>query len=57
MLESVMSYVLLVCGVLILGGSLYYLVQESHDADSRRIYGGASIVGVVILAVVFLGLV
>ncbi len=38
----------LIIGILILAFGAYYLVKESHDADSRKIYGIATAVGVII---------
>lgn len=41
----------LVIGLLILGGGLYYLIKEKDDAESRKIYSIASVIGVVIAVV------
>ncbi len=38
----------IVIGLLIFGAGLYYLVKEKDNAESRKIYGIASIVGAVI---------
>lgn len=38
----------LIIGLLILAFGAYYLVKESQDADSRKIYGIATAVGVII---------
>ncbi len=35
-------------GLLILGAGLYYLVKEKDNAESRKIYGIASLIGVAI---------
>lgn len=38
-------------GLLVAGASLYYLVREKHDPESRKIYTAASIIGSGITAV------
>ena len=41
----------LVIGVLVLGAGIYYLVQEKHDPESKKIYTALSAAGAVIIAV------
>ena len=39
----------LVIGVLVLGAGIYYLAQEKHDPESKKIYTAPSAAGVVSL--------
>ena len=41
----------LIIGILVLGAGIYYLAKEKHDAESRKIYTIASVIGGVICAV------
>ena len=41
----------LIIGILVLGAGLYYLAQEKHDPESRKIYTTVSAVGAVIAVV------
>lgn len=45
-----LTVIILLVGLLILGGGLYYLVKSSTDPESRRIYGLTAAVGAVIIA-------
>lgn len=45
------SMIGLIIGILILGFGLYYFFKEKHDPESHKIYGIASIVGVVIAVI------
>ena len=45
------SVIILLVGLAILGGGLFYLVKEKADKESRKIYGVVSAVGAVILIV------
>ena len=41
----------LIIGILLFGTGLYYLSQNKHDAESRKIYGIAAAVGAVVAVV------
>ena len=41
----------LIIGVLILGAGIYYLVKETHDPESKKIYTIVSVIGTVITVV------
>ncbi len=41
----------LIIGILVLGAGIYYLTQEKHDPESKKIYTVVSVVGAVIAAV------
>ena len=41
----------LVIGVLVLGAGIYYLTQEKHDPESKKIYTALSAAGAAIIAV------
>lgn len=41
----------LIIGILVLGAGIYYLAKEKHDAESRKIYTIASVIGGVICVV------
>lgn len=45
----IFSIVILLVGLLILGGGLYYLAKSPADPESRRIYGITAAVGAVIV--------
>ncbi|MDO4315002.1 MAG: hypothetical protein Q4C45_04440 [Oscillospiraceae bacterium] len=45
----ILSIIILLVGLLILGGGLYYLVKAPADQESRRIYGITAAVGAVIV--------
>ena len=47
----------LIIGVLVLGAGLYYLANEKHDPESRKIYTVVSVIGGVLAAVCVLLLV
>ena len=40
----------LVIGILLLCAGIYYLVKEKHDAESKKIYGIISLIGVILSA-------
>lgn len=44
----ILNIVILLVGLLILGGGLYYLAKSPGDRVSRRIYGITALVGAVI---------
>lgn len=50
MKETIFTIIGLLIGVLILITGLYYLFKEKDDAESRKIYGIATAVGVIIVA-------
>ena len=41
----------LIIGILVLCASIYYLIREKHDQESKKIYTIAAAVGCVITAV------
>lgn len=41
----------LIIGILVLCASIYYLIKEKHDPESKKIYTIAAAVGCVITAV------
>ena len=40
--------IILIIGLLVLGGGIYYLSKEKNDPESRKIYGIISAIGAVI---------
>lgn len=40
--------IILIIGLLVLGGGIYYLAKEKNDPESRKIYGIISAIGAVI---------
>lgn len=40
----------IIIGVLIAGFGLYYFIKEKHSADSRKIYGAAIAIGIIVAA-------
>lgn len=48
----ILNIIILLAGLLILSGGLYYLFKERVDRQSRNIYGITSVVGAVIVIAV-----
>lgn len=44
----IITIALLVIGIMVLAGGLYYLIKEKQDKESRRIYSVISVIGTVI---------
>jgi uncharacterized membrane protein len=40
-------------GLLLVIGGIYYLATNKNDAESKRIYGIASIIGVIVIVVAY----
>ena len=47
----VLKIIGLIIGILILIAGIYYLVEEKHDPESKKIYGIISAVGGIVAAV------
>lgn len=45
----ILNIIGLIIGIMILCGGSYYLIKESHDRESRKIYGIAVLIGAVIV--------
>lgn len=43
-----LKIVVLVIGILVFAGGIYYLIREKNDAESRKIYTITSVVGALI---------
>lgn len=48
----ILNIIILLVGLLIFGGGLYYLLKERVDRQSRNIYGITTVVGAVIIIAV-----
>ena len=42
------GFIATIIGIMVLVGSIYYLVKEKDDEDSKKIYSITTIIGVVI---------
>lgn len=45
------SVLLVLVGLMLLGAGGYYLSKNKQDAESRKVYGIAALIGVVVLTV------
>lgn len=45
----IITIALLIIGIMVLAGGLYYLIKEKHDKESRGIYTVTTVIGAVIV--------
>lgn len=48
MKDMIIAVVVALCGILLVGASVYYLVKEKNDRESKKIYTTSSLIGAVV---------
>lgn len=51
---TIFNIVAFLVGLLIFGGSIYYLIKENKDTESRKIYGCISLIGIIIVVIMLI---